>query len=262
MPFTGSHPAAILPLVGRRFLGLALPTSGLVFGSMAPDTRLYTRGLDAPVALTHSAVGIVGIDAVFALAMWLVWHCVLVAPALAGAPPAVRARLGDVRPGLRARIRGPKDVLALYAAFVLGGITHVVVDSFTHAGRWGARHVPILAGTFAGQPRIQWAQFGLSVVGLVILAAYLVRCWLEARPPGSDPGWRMDAGVASAWGFVALAGAVGGAYGASLYPGWDISLLPFLVATRGITAAAVVALGLAVAWHLTRAAAPARRSGD
>jgi hypothetical protein len=259
VPFTGSHPAAILPLLGRRFLGLPLPASALVFGSMAPDTRLYARALDADVALTHSAVGIVGIDAVFALAMWLVWHGLLVAPALAAAPPAIRARCGDGRPGVRHRVRGLRDALALYAAFVLAASTHVLLDSFTHFGRWGARHVPILDGDLAGQPRIHWAQFGSSVIGLVILAVYLAHRWTAATPPAPDPGWRIDAAAASAWGFVVLAGALGAAYGASLYPGGDISVFPFLVLTRGVTAAAVVALALAVGWHLRRVASPARR---
>ena len=38
MPFTGSHPAAVLPL-----LRTSLPGSALVAGSLAPDVPFYLR---------------------------------------------------------------------------------------------------------------------------------------------------------------------------------------------------------------------------
>ena len=54
MPFTVSHVAAVLPVVGRSG---RLPAAALVIGSMAPDYPWFlTRGRTA--RLSHSLLGI------------------------------------------------------------------------------------------------------------------------------------------------------------------------------------------------------------
>ena len=73
MPFTPSHAAAVLPLLGTR-----LPASALVAGSVAPDLPYYL-----PVELgvrTHTAAAVVGADLLLGLLLWAVWHGVVAAP--------------------------------------------------------------------------------------------------------------------------------------------------------------------------------------
>jgi hypothetical protein len=82
MPFTGSHPAAVLPLIGTP-----LPSSALVIGSMSPDLPYYLP-LTTASWPTHTAVGIVGIDLLLGGSAWLLWHGLLSAPALDHAPGA------------------------------------------------------------------------------------------------------------------------------------------------------------------------------
>ena len=94
MPFTGSHPAAVIPL-----LGTGLPASALVIGSMSPDIPYYFPFSTASWP-THSWLGMFTIDPLIGLAAWLLWHGLLSAPALAYAPPDVRCRLTDVETGL------------------------------------------------------------------------------------------------------------------------------------------------------------------
>ncbi|MGY1732216.1 DUF4184 family protein [Geodermatophilus sp. SYSU D01045] len=57
MPFTGSHPAAVLPL-----LRTGLPASALVAGSLAPDL-LFHLPVDTGVR-THTALAVVSTDVV------------------------------------------------------------------------------------------------------------------------------------------------------------------------------------------------------
>ncbi|WP_205730092.1 DUF4184 family protein [Blastococcus sp. TF02-8] len=53
MPFTGSHPAAVLP-----FLRTPLPASGLVAGSLAPDPSPRAAGFAAATAGGGAAAGV------------------------------------------------------------------------------------------------------------------------------------------------------------------------------------------------------------
>ncbi|MCA0145941.1 DUF4184 family protein [Blastococcus sp. LR1] len=87
MPFSGSHPAAVLP-----FLRTPPSASALVAGSLAPDIPYYVP-LDLPWR-THTALAVVTTDVVLGL----------------------RARLAPVRVGLRARLRSARAVLLVLAA--------------------------------------------------------------------------------------------------------------------------------------------------
>jgi hypothetical protein len=66
LPFTGSHPAAVLPL-----LRTPLPASALVIGSLTPDLPYYVpirlAGFYPPVTLrgpTHTLWGVLTLDVV------------------------------------------------------------------------------------------------------------------------------------------------------------------------------------------------------
>ncbi|HEY6889589.1 MAG TPA: DUF4184 family protein, partial [Solirubrobacter sp.] len=120
MPFTGSHPAAVVPL-----LRTGLVPSALVIGSMIPDLPYY---VPVPVSstVTHSAAGVIGVDLVLGVAVFAVWQLVL-APAVVGlAPPGVRDRLA---PGLpvhpRRHVRSLAAVALVLASLVIGAATHV-----------------------------------------------------------------------------------------------------------------------------------------
>ena len=164
VPFTGSHPAAVLP-----FLRTGLPASALVIGSTAPDLPYYLP-VDVGVR-THTPLAVVTADLLLGLLAWGVWHALLVRPLVATAPRAARARLrGRVEPGLRRRLTGAGDVVRLLVALVVGAATHVLWDEFTHPGRWGAQHVGLLAAHWAGEPRYGWAQdFSGLLGGLALL---------------------------------------------------------------------------------------------
>ncbi len=86
--------------------------SGLVIGSTAPDTPYY---LPVPVGAgpTHSGIGVVTVDVVLGLAAWVVWHGLVVRPALAAAPAGVRAASLACDPGMRRRTRVPSTGFAV-----------------------------------------------------------------------------------------------------------------------------------------------------
>jgi hypothetical protein len=203
VPFTGSHPAAVLP-----FLRTPLPASALVIGSLAPDLPFY---LPVPqFYATHTWLAGVSTDLVLGLLAWTLWHGLLAEAALAAAPAALRGRLaGRVAPGPSHRPAPVRQGALLVAALVLGTATHLAWDEFTHAGRWGAEHVTVLAANWGPLPGYRWLQYASSVVGLVVLAGWFLRWWRRTPAvPTTEPGarWRWPV-------LIVLGGIAGGVAG-------------------------------------------------
>ncbi|MCW5249373.1 DUF4184 family protein [Streptomyces sp. SHP 1-2] len=191
MPFTASHAAAVLPAVRGDGTGRGrLVPSVLVAGSFAPDMTYYAASL-VPGAMefgrvTHSFPGALTLDVLVAwtlVGLWLTVREPLVAllPAGRQGRPAALLRCGAPR----ARPR-PSLVARWYASAVLGALTHVVWDAFTHHSRWGARMFPVLEREFAGSPLYWYLQYGGSAVAAVVIALFLLRA-LRGMPDVPRP---------------------------------------------------------------------------
>ncbi|MGY1830793.1 DUF4184 family protein [Geodermatophilus sp. SYSU D01180] len=243
MPFTGSHPAAVLPL-----LRTGLPASALVAGSLAPDLPYYLPG--RPDWPTHAPLAVVTLDVVLGGLLWASWHGLLAAPALAAAPAGLRRRVHRP-PGLRDRAGSPRAVAGVLAALAAGAATHVGWDQFTHWWGWGTRHVGALAapvGHLAGEDWYGYdvAQHASTLLGAAALAVWLVRWW---RRTPSRPGDLRDTAWVVWAGLLAL-GAAAGVAAALRAP--DVLRAGFLGVTVGggvMVAAAVLGAG---AWHVAR----------
>lgn len=187
MPFTLSHPAAVLPLVpGGRARG-PLIASALFAGALAPDVPFFAdsvvRGTFRFGAVTHSLPGVGTVDVVIAAGLAAGWHWLLRDPLVALLP----GRWGDAADALTApagRRKGAADAGWFAVSAAAGAGTHVVWDAFTHGGRWGVRLLPVLDRTVLGHPLYYVLQFGTSVLGLGVLAGYTARALRSAAPAG------------------------------------------------------------------------------
>ncbi|MGH8230267.1 MAG: DUF4184 family protein [Steroidobacteraceae bacterium] len=184
MPFTISHVAAVLPL--HRPLTRARVFTAAVIGSMVPDFGLMVPGFLARVE-THSIPSLITFCLpIGLLAYWLTM--LLVRPAVIEvAPNGAYARLREHAP---ASIRQPAAWLGAAAALMLGAITHLVWDAFTHENARGVRMFPILTDygpEMAGHSArlYRWLQYGSSIGGLAIVVWALV-LWLHHAPPPSE----------------------------------------------------------------------------
>src|SRR5215813_8309835 len=90
MPFTGSHPMAVLPFLRWNALGLD-PTS-LVIGSMAPDFEYFAHGEQAG-SFSHTLLGVAVFCIPMTLFLGVLWDRVVRGPTYVIAPVAVRRRL-------------------------------------------------------------------------------------------------------------------------------------------------------------------------
>ncbi|MFD6250782.1 DUF4184 family protein [Streptomyces roseolus] len=191
MPFTLSHAAAVLP--GLRRDGTArgpLVASALVAGSFSPDLTYFAAtvvpGAMAFGDVTHSPAGILTVDVLIAAALVGLWLTVR-EPLVGLLPARWRGRVYGVVRGRPWRERRPAGLAAWFAvSAVLGAVTHVVWDAFTHLDRWGTRALPFLSEVVAGFPVYLYAQYGGSALALALLGWFTARA-LRAVPAGAEP---------------------------------------------------------------------------
>jgi hypothetical protein len=262
MPFTLSHPAAVLPLLRRPF-----STAALVAGAVAPDMPYFARSVPVPVTAeswyepylnattSHGPLGAVTVALPYALVLWglyLVARRPVGAVLPAGAPPAPEP--GGTGALLR---RGGWVLLSL----LIGVATHLVWDSFTHSDGYVVLHVPLLSTQLAGD--LTWAralQHVSTVGGLLVITVYLWRRRSRLLLTGgaAPRGVRRLLQVV---GGVAAVGAVAGTV--ELWGGTDLSAretveVALASGATGSCAALIAALFLyVVAWwaaHVVRAA--------
>lgn len=177
MPFTPSHAVVALP-----FVRTPLVPAAIAVGAMTPDLPLFVRVGVPSYSATHDVAGI-GVTVLLALALLLVWRCVL-RPAVGElAPRFIAARLpgewdGTAAQALRAtfgatggRVRvGAVALLAV--SLVIGILSHIAWDAFTHEGRIGVELLPALAEQWGPMLGLKWLQHGSSALGLVIIGVW------------------------------------------------------------------------------------------
>lgn len=241
MPFTLAHPAAVLPLVHRGRARGKLIGSALVFGSMAPDVP-YFAGAFAFGDLAHTWAAVPTIDLAITVALAAFWHLVLRVP-LVGLLPARWAAAADQLTAPRdRRIRLPAVPWFVLSA-VIGTVTHVAWDDFTHPGRLGVRLFPVLqTARVLGEPPYVLLQYGCSVSGIAALGLRTIKEMQAASGTNTapPPGNRR-----LAFSLITLSAALGTAYRAAEWarPGmpWT-SLVPVLA--FGAVAGAAIAVVL------------------
>jgi len=218
MPFTPSHIAAAMP-----FVRTPLPIAPLVIGTMAPDVPYFVP-LRVPRDLTHSLAGVPTIDLALTAVLVLLWYVALRAPIVDLLPAALRERIPPPGPlGRRGPLRGWLVAAGwgILAALV-GILSHLAWDSFTHQDSPVVLAVPLLHAQLGPLQVSSWLQHASTVGGLVAIALW-VRAWMRrtARVPAaplSTPTVRAAVwvGVAAAFVFVGLAiTAIGVAVGIS-----------------------------------------------
>ncbi|MGA2860926.1 MAG: DUF4184 family protein [Steroidobacteraceae bacterium] len=199
MPFTVSHIAAVLP--GYRPLTRAQMFTAAVIGSMVPDFGMLMPGTMVRWQ-THSLPALFSFCLPVGLtAYWLT--LLLIRPAvLEVVPDGAYLRLRAASPP--ASIRQFRAWLYAGVALLLGAVTHLIWDAFTHENARGVRMFPLLTDygpEMAGHPLhlYRWLQYGSSLVGLAVVATALI-LWLRHAPaPIAPPVRRIARPERLAW---------------------------------------------------------------
>ena len=196
MPFTLSHPAAVIPL--RRF-GVF---SALVIGSMMPDTVYFLPFFSEHDRFGHTLPGIFFYCLPAGMALLWIFHNFAKRPLIALFPQSQQAALQSVSQDFRF---GPVSRFALIVwSMLLGAATHVLWDSFTHLDSYAFEHwawfsQPVRLWNGSKLWMVEILQLVCSVAGIAIIV-WCYRRWLRRtnRDVGITPGPRVSFKVRAA----------------------------------------------------------------
>ena len=166
MPFTFAHPAAVMPFLRHQ---TRFRMDAMILGSMAPDFEYFLRGRPYGI-YGHTLPGIVLFDLPLVAAVYFVGRY-LVLPAIgAYLPHAFQPKQQQSRRGISAAL------VFAYSALI-GVLSHIVWDSFTHVDGVMVKHVAVLDKTIRvyglGIPVYKLLQHGSTLVGLIAIAWFL-----------------------------------------------------------------------------------------
>lgn len=183
MPYTLSHIAAVLPF--SRLLGRLRILSAMVIGSMVPDFG-YLLPIHPLRVATHSAMSLV----TFSLPLGLLWYWIfqrwMKVPLFNLLPD--RAYLRQRPFSTPAALNNARQWLLAAGGVLVGAVTHLVWDGFTHEGARGMRILPELDDwrfELHGHHLIgaRLLQDGSSLLGLALVLVMLGYALRRANPP-------------------------------------------------------------------------------
>lgn len=205
MPFTPSHAVVALP-----FVRTPLVPAAIAVGAMTPDLPLFVRALPLNYGRTH-AFEWLPVTLLLALLLLLVWRCVL-RPAVRELSPrwlavrlprewdrtagaALRETFGVlVAASAPATRHVPRAIVLLLVSLLLGVVSHIVWDLFTHDGRWGVTAIPALGDDWGPLPGYKWLQHASTALGLAVIAVFAL-VWLVRRRPEASVARAVPDGV-------------------------------------------------------------------
>ena len=168
MPLTFAHPAAVLP--GHRWLRRWIPFPALVIGSMSPDFEYFLR-LEPVGHFGHRALGILLFCLPSGLMVYALYQKVI-APALPTLLPSIL-----VGRWTKATSESCHGWWGVPVGIILGAITHIVWDNFTHGTGALVTHFSILQSTVVTIPLYKILQHGSTLFGLTIILV-----WVRSLP--------------------------------------------------------------------------------
>ncbi|MGO4543971.1 DUF4184 family protein [Paenibacillus sp. 2TAB23] len=170
MPFTLSHPLFAAPI---KKIVPSLSTTGLILGSMSPDIE-YFIAMQPFRSIGHEMLGFFLLSLPTSIAFACAFHLIL-KPALPKLLPNIagidRFALHKNKLWQMNRIQ---DVVAFVISLLIGFLSHVMLDHFTHSEGWFVQRSPFLQSVFLGDNVYHILQLSLSALGLGMPCLYLL----------------------------------------------------------------------------------------
>ncbi len=143
MPNPIAHPAASIP-----FTRAGLVFSALVIGSVSPDFG-YLIPLPTPFFM-YTAPGLILFDVPVGFVLLWLFHALAKWPLLSALPESLQRRMFKPAQGFSF---GPlKHFGLILLSLLVGSLTHVIWDSFTHDYGWMVQQFALLSIPIGGTP--------------------------------------------------------------------------------------------------------------
>lgn len=170
MPFTFSHPALVLPLtyLPRHWFSL----TGLVIGSLTPDFEYFLR-MRIRSDYSHTIVGLLWFDLPLGLVLAFIFHNIVRNSLVDNMPIILKSRCFAFKQFDWNRYFR-KNWLIVIISVLIGALSHVLWDSFTHDDGYFVRRFPELATSISllgiQVPIVKILQHVSSFIGAIVIA--------------------------------------------------------------------------------------------
>jgi Domain of unknown function (DUF4184) len=178
LPFTLSHPAAIIPFARLRFV-----LSALVIGSLSPDF-IYFVNLAPQGQFGHTLPGVFLFCLPVGLLVLLIFHSLLKWPIFSLMPLVLQERL--IGPARSFTVLPIARTLLIVVSLLIGVFTHIIWDGFTHEYGWAVARLgflshPIIEIGSRTIPLFKLLQHSSTVIGGGLLLLCFIH-WIRQAP--------------------------------------------------------------------------------
>ncbi|MBF8983399.1 DUF4184 family protein [Lutibacter sp. B2] len=189
MPFTFAHPAIVIPINKRlrKFFSL----TALVIGSMAPDFEYFIRF--KPVGLIgHTFLGFFYFNLPLCFLVAYLFHYIVKRSFILNMPQCISKRYSYLTMESWG-IHSIKELFIFIYSAIVGMLSHVIWDAFTHNGGRFVGMIPLLSKRVCIMnykiPVYKLAQHGSTLIGFMIIFYYLysIRSKLSNRVSQISP---------------------------------------------------------------------------
>ncbi len=151
---------------------------------MSPDFHYFVT-LSPGGKASHSVAGAFYLDLPLSLAALCLFHWVLKLPLISLFPEWHQQRL--MRFAVPFRLGPAKRFLLITVSLLVGILSHLLWDSFTHGRGWMVHHVAFLRSMPLQQvgiyrPVYNWLQHSSTIIGLILLMTSYIR-WSRTAVP-------------------------------------------------------------------------------
>lgn len=181
MPFTFSHPAAVLPLtyLPKRWYSL----TALVIGSIVPDFEYFMR-MRVYSIYSHTWAGLFWFDLPLAIILTFVFHLVVRDRLIEALPHFLKSGLSTFHQ-FQWTPYFKKNFVVVIISSIIGAATHLLWDSFTHQHGQFVQSIGALRQTIsvAGNtiPVYKILQHTSSILGALIIIYALLQLPSDKR---------------------------------------------------------------------------------
>ena len=229
--------------------------SALVVGSLAPDFR-YFLNLAPRSHIGHSFKGIFIFCLPVGLAVLWIFQQIMKRPLISLAPRSHQERLIPLTKPFS--WGGPRRFALIVASLLVGAISHLAWDAFTHDRGLVVRNVPDMRvpleefGTH--RPLYNVLQHGSTLLGLAFLIFWYWR-WFKRTPPQPVPLYLQISTGKKRWivgSILALSISLAAVY--AYFYSYHISSFGLFVGAFVVTCVSLIylsTLGFSLWWHLT-----------
>lgn len=143
MPFTFSHPAIVLPLtyLPKRWFSL----TGLIIGSLTPDFEYFLR-MKIQSNYSHTLSGLFWFDIPLGLLLAFIFHNFVRESLIDNMPTILKSRFFSFKQ-FNWNEKFKKNWFIIIISILVGTISHIFWDGFTHNSGFFVKNIPQLSDT-------------------------------------------------------------------------------------------------------------------